>query len=1040
MRKSITLLLLWGMLFKYTEAQQHNISGHIVSESGQPVAGATILAKGASGKGTSTDDKGNFTLSVPDNVKSIQISAVGFVTQTLDLVGRSSITVTLKASDQSLDQVVVTALGIKREVKTLGYAAQTVSADQLVEAHQTNLVNALQGKVAGVTISSAGGGPGQGASILIRGVNSLDPGRDPQPLFVIDGNVVDNSTSTLGTDGNRGTQMPNRISDINPDDIETVNILRGGAATALYGLRGANGVVVITTKSGKAGRLQVHYTTSYSTDVVDKLPALQMKYTMGFGGTLSDYDSTSFWPTWGPTVEQARTVDPNHPAKLYNNWKQAYGTGHQFRNSLSFSGGTDKATYSSSIAYSKNNGLIPFTFYTDITARLNGQLKFSDQFKMNSSLIYSNTDGNFYDADRYNEELIYWAPRYNVKDFAKPDGTMKTYGNGNPVYFAATNKFGSKVNHVTGSLNFTYQPLKWLTANYLIGIDQYGDARTATAPGPKGVPNEIIASDNDLGFVHEYQINNRNLTSTVSLTFDHTWADKFQTTLRVGNDIFDQVSKTVSAEGNNLDVYDLFTLANAKQTSISSTELDYRLVGFYGDLTLGYNNYLYLDLTGRNDRTSSLESGFNSFYYPSASLSYIFSQHLSMPSWITYGKFRASIAGIGKDAAPYSTSVVYSPSFNQPINGVIGWTRNANAGVQDLKPERTTTYEAGFDLNFLNNRLSLNATVYLSKSKDQILGVSVANSTGFNKITLNAGELQNKGIELTLKGTPVRTTKFSWDIGANISANRNKVLAIYPGLDEIVVSSQYGYSFATVTQKYIKGNSVGDLFGTPVSRYQDTKNPNYSDKNLPWLIGANGFPLLTPYSNQKILGNAFPKWIASLSNTFSYKSWSLFMLWDARLGLKKYDQFSNFLAAFGESAVTLNRDQTVVFKGVLADGTPNTKAVWLGQGKGPDGVDYGNGYYRNVYRGIAENFIEDAAWVRLRSVSLSYRLPSSLLGKTFIHDANLSFTGNNLIVITQYKGFDPESSSTPAGSTANGFAGFSYPALRSYWISLNLGL
>jgi len=1040
MRKITTLLLLWGMLLKYAVAQQHNISGHIATESGQPIAGATILAKGAAGKGTSTDDKGNFTLSVPDNVKSIQISAVGFVAQTVDLAGRSSLTVTLKVSDQSMDQVVVTALGIKREVKTLGYTAQSVSSEQLVQAHQPNLLNALQGQVAGVTISSAGGGPGQGASILIRGVNSLDPNKNNQPLFVIDGIIVDNGTSTLGTDGNRGTQMPNRISDINPDDMESVNILRGGAATALYGLRGSNGVVVITTKSGKAGKLQVHYTTSYSTDVVDKLPALQMKYTMGFGGTLGDYDSTSFWPTWGPTVEQARTIDPNHPAKLFNNWKRAYGTGHQFRNTLTFAGGTDKATYSSSVSYFKQNGLIPFTYYTDITARLNGQLKFSDQFRMNSSLIYANTDGNFYDADRYNEELIYWAPRYDVRDFAKPDGTMKTYGNGNPVYFAATNKFGSKVNHITGSLNFTYQPLKWLTANYLIGIDQYGDARTATAPGPTGIPNENIASDNGLGFVHEYQINHRNLTSTVSLTFDHTWADKFQTTLRVGNDILDQVSKTVSAEGNNLDVYNLFTLANAKQVSIASSEVDYRLVGFYGDLTLGYNNYLYLDLTERNDRTSSLEAGFNSFYYPSASLSYIFSQHFTMPSWISYGKFRASIAGIGKDADPYSTSIVYTPSFSQPINGVIGWTRYANAGVQDLKPERTTTYEAGFDLNFLHNRLSLNATVYLSKSKDQILPVSVANSTGFNKITLNAGELQNKGIELTVKGTPIRTSKFSWDIGANISANRNKILAIYPGLDEIVVSSQFGYSNSTVTQKYIKGNSVGDLFGTPVSRYQDTKNPNYSDKNLPWLISAKGFPVLTPYSNQKILGNAFAKWIVNLSNTFNYKSWSLYMLWDARLGLKKYDQFSNFLAAFGESAVTLNRDQTVTFKGVHADGTPNTTPVWLGQGTGPDGVSYGNGYYRNVYRGIAENFIEDAAWVRLRSASLSYRLPSSLLGHTFIHDANLSFTGNNLILITQYKGFDPESSSTPGGSNANGFAGFSYPALRSYWISLNLGL
>jgi len=1040
MRKSITLLLLWGMLFKYAVAQQHNISGRILTESGQPVVGATVLANGIAGKGTSSDEKGNFALSVPDNLKSIQVSAVGFITQTVDLDGRASITVTLKVSDQSMDQVVVTALGIKREVRTLGYASQTVSAEQLVQAQQPNLLNALQGKVAGVTISSAGGGPGQGASIMIRGVNSLDPTKDNQPLFVIDGMPVDNTTSVLGTTGNRGTQMPNRLSDINPEDIETVNILRGGAATALYGLRGANGVVVVTTKSGKAGRLQAHLTSSFSTDVVDKFPDLQLKYTMGFGGRLQDYDSTSFWPAWGPTVEQARTVDPNHPARLFNNWKRAYGTGHQYRNSLSFSGGTDKSTYATSLSYSRQNGLIPFTYYQDITARITGTQKFSDQFRMGSALYYSNTDGNFYDADRFNEELIYWAGRWDVRDYVKPDGTMKTYGNGNPIYFAATNKFRSKVNHITGNVNFTYTPLKWMTATYLLGIDQYGDARTATAPGPKGVPNEILASDNDLGFVHEYQINYRQLNSNLLLTFDHTWGGVFQTTLRLGNDVLDRAIKTTATEGNNLDVYDLYTLGNAKQISASENQVNYRIVGAYGDLTLGYNNYLYLNVTGRNDWTSSLEAANRSFFYPSVNLSYIFTQHLKLPTWISYGKFRASLASIGKDAPPYSTNVNYTSSFPQPINGVIGWSRVNAAGTPTLRPEKTRTFEAGVDVNFFRERLGFNFTWYTSDSKDQIIGVLVGNSTGFNSITLNAGELRNRGVEMSLKGSPVKGRNFNWDVTVNASANRNKVLAIYPGLDEIVVGSQFGYSNSTVTQKYIVGNSVGDLFGTPINRYQDNKNPNYSDKNQPWLISSKGFPVLTPSSNQKILGNAFPKWIVGLSNNLSYKNWGLFFLWDARLGVKKYDQFSNFLAAFGESSVTANRDQTVVFKGVLADGTPNTKAVWLGQNTGPDGVSYGNGYYRNVYRGISENFIEDASWIRLRSASLTYRLPSHLITHTFIRDLSLSLTGNNLIVFTHYKGFDPESSSTPAGSNANGFAGFSYPALRSYLLTLNVGL
>jgi hypothetical protein len=267
------------------------------------------------------------------------------------------------------------------------------------------------------------------------------------------------------------------------------------------------------------------------------------------------------------------------------------------------------------------------------------------------------------------------------------------------------------------------------------------------------------------------------------------------------------------------------------------------------------------------------------------------------------------------------------------------------------------------------------------------------------------------------------------------------VISIYPGVEEIFVGSQYGYSNATVTTKYVPGESAGNIYGTPWSRYGDDKDPLRSDKSKPLLIGSNGFPVLTPYSNQKILGNSYPKWIGSISNSFSYKNWGLYFLWDTRRGLKKYDQFSNFLAAFGESEITLDRNDTKVFPGVLADGTPNTKAVWLGQGVGPDGVNYGSaGYYRARYRGIAENFVEDASWIRLRSATLSYNLPTKILTHTFIRNISLAFTGNNLLLFTKYKGFDPESSSTPAGSSANGFAGFSYPALRSYIFSLNVGL
>ena len=310
-------------------------------------------------------------------------------------------------------------------------------------------------------------------------------------------------------------------------------------------------------------------------------------------------------------------------------------------------------------------------------------------------------------------------------------------------------------------------------------------------------------------------------------------------------------------------------------------------------------------LTGRNDWTSTLSPDNRSFFYPSANLSYIFSQHLKMPSWINYGKLRASLAGIGKDAAPYSTSTVYTSSFGAPINNVIGWTRDNEAGINSLKPEKTQTFEIGTDLSFFKDRLGLNFTWYKSTSKDQIIPVIVPPSSGFTTITLNAGEIENKGVEVTLKGTPLRTKDFNWDVTVNFSRNKNKILSIYPGLTEIVIGSQFGYSNSTVTMKYVPGQSVGDIYGTPWTRYQDDKNPLYSDKSLPLLIGDDGFPVLTSTSNQKILGNAYPDWIGSIGNSFSYKNWNLYFLWDTRQGLEKYDQFLNFMAAFGESPITL---------------------------------------------------------------------------------------------------------------------------------------
>lgn len=1055
MKKIITmcmtaLLIGWHSLsLAQVGAENREVKGRVsAADDGTGLPGVSVLVKGEK-TGTTTDAAGNFRIRISSKGAVLVFRFLGYVGQEVAVDNRSTIDVSLSPENKQLSEVVVTALGISRDRKALGYAAQSVGAEELTSNLQNNVVNALQGKVAGVTISSTGGAPGQGSSILVRGYNSIDLGRPSEPLFVIDGVLLDNSTTLTGA-GAELRGMTNRAADINPDDIENISILKGGAATALYGLRGANGVVVITTKSGKQGKMRVNFTSSYGLDEVNKFPEVQSKFSQGY---LGNYEPFDFYPSWGPTVEEAKRLDPTHPDKLFNNYKRAYKQGNQVKNTLSFSGGTEKATFATSLSQAYQKGVLPFTDYKNLSIRANGDLKFSEQFKIGTSLNFINSGGFRQNADRFNENLTYWSPRWDVNDYKNSDGTMKghagidadgtprIYNGQNPVYGAATNRFKDNVNRLIGNLNFSYKPLSWFELNYRVGLDHYTDARSAYAPGPLGSVDEILSEDNELGFVREYRINFRAINSNLVLGFNKSFGDNFHTSLKLGGDLYDKKFDRVSSEGSNLAVYNKFTLNNAKVVSISQYDEAYRLLGFFGEASVDYKNFLYLTLTGRNDRTSSLVSPNNSFFYPSASLGYVFSEQFKMPDFIDFGKLRFSVAGIGKDAPAYAaTNADYAIDDEVPVGSTIGFARNTTRGDIHLVPERTETYEAGAEMQFFDKRLGFDLTLYRSLSKNQIIPVDVSPSTGFNRVFVNSGSIRNNGIEVQLNGTPVKSTDFSWNVNLNFSANRNKVLSIREGLFEIPIASQFGYSGSSASTKLIPGQPIGNIYGTYYKRYYGSspEDPLHIDKSKPIVIGDNGFPVREPVGSQKILGNSLPKWIGGITNNFNYKSLSLSFLIDVRQGQKKYNQFANFLAAFGAAKFTEDRDQTKVFPGVLADGTPNTKPVYLGQGVGPDGVDYGSGYYRGYYRGVTENFVEDASWVRLRSLSLSYHLPKSIISKTPLSAASLTLTGNNLWLHTKFTGFDPEANSSAAGSNIDTFSGFTYPAIRSYLMTLNV--
>lgn len=1033
--KNLVYSICWLLLLPLSIfSQSTQVSGRVTNTKGEGIPLATVQQKGNSAI-AKADENGRFTINVSGSNATLVISSAGYTQREIKTNGSATLDVQLEEAG-SLSEVVVTALGIKKEKKVLGYSSQEIKGDELISSRQNNIVNALRGKIAGVQINSGGGAPGQGSRIIIRGIKSLDPGRNNQPLFVIDGVLIDNSTNTVDDAGEiRG--LSNRASDINPDDVESISVLRGGAATALYGQAGSNGVILITTKSAKVGKLRVNFTTSYGIDEVNKFPDVQTKYSQGFGGV---YDPASFWPSWGPTVEQAKALDPTHPPSIYNQYARGYQQGNQFRSSINMSGGTENALLTSSLSYFKQEGTIPFSDYKNISARLGGQFKFGTKFKFNPSVYFINSGGLRVNADRFNESLTYWSPRWDVKDYIKPDGTMKAYlaGNNNPIYGTYSNRFKDDVNRIIGNMAMTYSPFAWLDIDYKLGMDYYADFRRHTGPGPLGLVDEIDHEDNGLGFVDEYRISNRILNSIAMATFKKDWTDKFNTTVRAGNEVREIKYSRLLSSGSELDVPDLLSLNNAKVRSTSQYEQLYRIVSAYGDVTLAWDNYLFLDVTGRNEWTSTLARPNNSFFYPSASLSYVFSDQLKLPTWITFGKLRASLAAVGKDTDPYQTNVYYTPSVITSSSQV-AWTRDDSKGIETLKPERTETLEIGTEMRFLKNRLGLDFSWYKLNSKEQILPVGVSPTTGFTTFIINAGEIENKGVEITLTGNPVRTNDLHWDVTVNFSANKNRVLSLNEGLSEIVIGSQFGYAGSTASIKYVPGYSVGNIYGTTYQRYYGNKPDDgvSVQKDLPIVIGANGFPVRD--ASQRLLGNSQPKWIAGITNTLAYKNWTLSFLWDTQQGQERYNQLGNFEAAFGIAKYTENRNDIKVFDGVLADGSPNSKPVWLGQGTGPDGVNYGSaGFYRAVYRGITENFVEDASWVRLRNLSIGYNVPESMLKKGIIKNAGITITANNLFLITDYSGFDPESSSTSAGNNADAFSGFTYPALRSYLVSINI--
>ncbi len=1011
MKHTFTLFVL--LLLGWTAAAQTlTVTGKVTSkEDGEPLIGATVMVKDAN-IAAITDVEGNFRLvNAPAN-GVVVVSYTGYDRREIPIDGQSVIDVVLSQTNV-LNEVVVTSFGIARDKKVLGYGSQALSGENLLQSNQTNLVNALQGKVAGVVINNSAGAPGAGANINIRGISSLSSDNDNQPIIVVDGIIISNNTDVVSVlpsagsnaiNSNEQFMNSNRLADLNLDDIESVNILKGAAATALYGQRAANGALIITTKKGREGRTSINYNFSYGIENIDKAPRIQRTYYQGFNGLERKPPATVFWQYGPPALPEDR---------FYDHFREFYVTGRNMNHSLSFSGGNANSTFQSSFSYLNSDGIVVNSNFKRATARLAATHRMSQRLSVGAQINYNNNNQVAPPSGDKSvfSSLWFWSPSFDINDHRNPDGTQKNPFAGiidNPRYMAEESPQVSKVNRVFGDINLNYDILPWLKARYQITADYYNDNR-----------NRVVGPDLDLGtqvggFIVEQSINFRELNSNFFLMGDRPLARNLHLHFTLGNAITEIKNDFLGVRGERFIAAGFYNIRNATNYFPLRGGSLRRLVGVFAEARLEYNDYLYLTLTGRNDWSSTLPEQNRSFFYPSVSLSYILTNHLLRDNDVlSYLKLRGSWATVGKDAPPYRIGNYFSPVPGFPFGTVGGFTRDPNVGNFNLQPEFTTETEGGIEANLFNNFMSIEANYFVRQSRNQILSVPISTATGYSSYTTNAGIITNRGIELLLGLNPIRGP-FRWSIDFNWTRIRGKVTEMPEDLKTITyVSALAGRAVLRVEE----GGSVGDLYGFDWRRNEEGQP----------IIGTNGLPTLEQAKYVKV-GNALPDWFGGMNNTFSFKGFTLNFLLEMRHGGDVVDLGENNAIRNGTIWFTEERDMVVRWKGVNADGTPNERTAILNQ---------------DTYRAFGINahysyVIQDASWFRVRNATLSYRLPKSLLGNR-LSSVQIGVTGRNLFLSTPFRGYDPEALAFGSGSNLIGFTGRNTPITRSFTFNLSVG-
>lgn len=1056
-------------------AQERTVTGRVTdAKDASGLPGVGVLLKGQA-RGTITDVQGNYSLSVPETGAVLVFSMVGMKSQTIEVSAQMVINVAMVEDVTELGDVVVTAAGIERTTKSLGYSTQKVDGQSLVNSREANVVQSLAGKVAGVQVTSSNGMAGSSSVIKIRGNNSLSSTTDP--LFVIDGIPISNDeiSTAQERDGNvpftQGASQSNRMIDINPDDIESINVLKGAAATALYGVRAGNGAIIIKTKrggsKGKAGPT-VSYSTSIQMDQVNKLPDMTDRWSQGSGGSYSG-PRASGAPSgsWGALMDTLRytavntgadrniwdqfgrdivgSKDPlatGNKAIPYDNAGKFFRDAYTYNNSISISGGTESTKYYASISNLKQNGIVPQTSFERTSVRLTSETQITDKFRFTGSVNYvvsggrraqqgSNLSGVMLGLLRTPSSFDNSNGATNSADpsayFFSDLQSQRTYrgyrGYDNPYFTINKNPYNDRVNRTIAFGELNYQILDWLRATYRLGVDYYTDNRN----GGYDIGSAVYPR----GRVYEDKNSRRDLTSDLILTANKKLNDDFDLTVIGGHNAYGSSSEKLYSQGDNMLSRSFYSLANTDQLLTYPSYTKIQRFGVYADVLLSYRDRLFLDITGRNDWSSTLPSTQNSFFYPGVSLGYVFTEDLGMKDnkWFSYGKLRASYAQVGRDAPPQALLTYYGPpTINDGYtNGVIfpnygmpglgvgtpSGGSQPTLGNNKIKPETNRTLELGTELRFLKERVSLDFTYYQITNKDQIVLAPIASSSGYQYSFINSGEIENKGIEILLKAEPVKTENFTWGITVNYTRNRNKVVSLAPGIESLFLSGFTGSgSYA------IPGQPFGVIYGGRWLR----------DGQGRTVIGQDGYPIVDP--QQGVLGNPNPDYLMGIRNTFTYKGLTLSVLVDMRKGGQNWNGTNGALVFFGRAKVTENRGSDYVFPGVVADGNGNPTNVVNSQVVKLDQDWYqGNG---GGFGNQAEDFMEDVTWTRVREITLSYDLPKSIVSK--MHFGGLSFGvyARNAFLFTNYSGIDPETNLTGGGNGGFGIDYFNMPNTRSF--------